>query len=140
MNSSVSPWPHLFLNFSVWDFVTFCRSHYIISLNVCYNIWSKYRSEIICTYFANLYRYWRSTWSLPFTKYYSRLQITENEMNRACGTYGWEERWIEGFGRELEGKRPLGRSRHRREDNIKTDIKEMVKYCLYNYKLEKKHT
>lgn len=27
----------LFLNFSVWDFVIFCRSHYIISLNF-YNI------------------------------------------------------------------------------------------------------
>jgi hypothetical protein len=30
------------------------------------------------------------------------------------------------FGDTPEGKRPLGRPRHRREDNIKTDLREIV--------------
>jgi hypothetical protein len=39
-------------------------------------------------------------------------------MGRTCGTYGGEERYIEGF---LVGK-PEGRRRHRWEDNIKMDL------------------
>jgi len=35
----------------------------------------------------------------------------------ACGAYGKQERWIKVV--RLEGKRPLGRLRHRREDNNK---------------------
>jgi hypothetical protein len=47
-------------------------------------------------------------------------------MGRACGTYGGGER---GVHRVLvgkpEGKRPLGRPRHRWEDNIKMDLQEV---------------
>jgi hypothetical protein len=42
----------------------------------------------------------------------------------ACSAYGGEVRGIQGFGREPEGKTPLGRPRRRREDNIKMDIQE----------------
>jgi len=40
-------------------------------------------------------------------------------MGGACSTYGGEERCIQGFCREIQGKAPLGRPRHRWEDNIK---------------------
>ena len=40
-------------------------------------------------------------------------------MGGACSTYEGEERCIKGFGGILEGKRQLGRSRHRWEYNIK---------------------
>jgi len=40
-------------------------------------------------------------------------------------TYGGEERCIQGFVGKPEGKRPLGRPRHRWEDNIKMDLQEM---------------
>jgi len=46
-------------------------------------------------------------------------------MGGACSAYGGEERCIEGFGGETEGKRPLGRTRHRWEDNIKMDFQEV---------------
>jgi len=36
-----------------------------------------------------------------------------------------EERCIQGFGGETEGKRPLGRPRHRLKDNIKMDLQEV---------------
>jgi hypothetical protein len=51
-------------------------------------------------------------------------QIEKNEMGGACSTYGRR-----GIHRVLvgkpEGKRPLGRRRHRREDNIKMDLQEV---------------
>ena len=47
-------------------------------------------------------------------------------MGGACGTYGGRERCAQGFG---GGKRPLGRPRRRREDNIKMDIEEVGKGC-----------
>ena len=39
-------------------------------------------------------------------------------------TYREEERRIQGFGGNTEGKRPLGRHRRRWEDNIKVDLQE----------------
>ena len=46
-------------------------------------------------------------------------------MDGACSAYGGEERRIQGFGGEPEGKRPLGRPRCRWEDIIKKDLQEM---------------
>ena len=46
-------------------------------------------------------------------------------MRGACSTHGGEERRIQGFGGEPEGKRPLGRPRRRWEDNIKMDLQEV---------------
>jgi hypothetical protein len=44
-------------------------------------------------------------------------------MGVACSTYGEEERCIQCFGRESEGKRPLGRCRW--ENNIKMDLQKV---------------
>jgi len=46
-------------------------------------------------------------------------------MGGACSVYGGEERRIQGFGGEPEGKRPLVRPRGRWEDNIKMDLQEV---------------
>jgi len=46
-------------------------------------------------------------------------------MGGACIACWGEERRIQGFGGEPEGKRPLGRPRHRWEDNIKMYLKEV---------------
>jgi hypothetical protein len=39
-------------------------------------------------------------------------------MGWACSTYGIEERCIQSFGGEAEEERPLGKPRHKWEDNI----------------------
>jgi hypothetical protein len=52
-------------------------------------------------------------------------QIEQNEMGGACGTYGEDSvayRILVGI---PEGRRPLGRPRHRWEDNIKMDLREV---------------
>jgi hypothetical protein len=51
--------------------------------------------------------------------------MEKNEMGRACSLYGGEERCRQGLVGKPEGWRPLGRTRHRREDNIKMDLREM---------------
>jgi hypothetical protein len=45
-------------------------------------------------------------------------------MDGDCSTYGGEERCIQSFGGKPEGKRPLGRHRHRWEDNIKMNLQK----------------
>jgi hypothetical protein len=48
-------------------------------------------------------------------------------MGWACNTYGEEERCIQELVGKPEGKRPLGRPRHKWEDdNMKLDLQEMV--------------
>jgi len=48
-----------------------------------------------------------------------------NEMDRACGTHGVEERSIQGLGGgKPEGRRRLGKPRCSLEDNIKIDVQE----------------
>jgi hypothetical protein len=46
-------------------------------------------------------------------------------MGGACGEHGGDERCIQHFGWETEGRRPLGRPMRRWEDNIKTDPREI---------------
>ena len=46
-------------------------------------------------------------------------------MGWACGTYGWEERAYRVLVGKLEGRRPLGRPRHRWVDNIRMDLQEV---------------
>jgi len=41
-----------------------------------------------------------------------------------CGTHGEGERCLQGFGWETRGRRPLGRPRHRWEDDVKMDLRE----------------
>jgi hypothetical protein len=45
-------------------------------------------------------------------------------MDESCSTYGGEEMLIQDFVGKPEGKRPLGRTRRRWEDNIKMDLEE----------------
>ena len=53
-------------------------------------------------------------------------KIEKNEMGRVCSTYGDERRGIYRVLLERpEGKKPIGRPRHRWEDNIKIDLKEV---------------
>ena len=46
-------------------------------------------------------------------------------MGRTCGAYWGGERCAQGSSGKPEGKRPLGRSRRRWEDNIKMDLREV---------------
>jgi hypothetical protein len=61
--------------------------------------------------------------SVLFIRYYSGDQIKKTEMDKVCNKYWREERCIEGFGGKLEGMRPLGRSRRRRE--LKMGVSEV---------------
>jgi hypothetical protein len=56
----------------------------------------------------------------PFTKYYQVDEIKENEMSRACSTH----RYNNFFG-GLEGKRPLGRAKHKWKKSIKVGVKRL---------------
>ena len=49
----------------------------------------------------------------------------KNEGGRECGTYGGEERRIQGFLGKPEGKNPHGRPRRIWEDYIKMNIQEV---------------
>ena len=51
-----------------------------------------------------------------------KFYCLKNELGGACGTYGGEESYIQGFVGRLEGKRPLRRSRRRFEDNIEMHL------------------
>ena len=46
-------------------------------------------------------------------------------MGWACGAYGGGERCAQCFVGKPEGKRPLEKPRHRWEDNIKMDLREV---------------
>ena len=63
--------------------------------------------------------------SLPLTQYFPCDQIKENEMSGACSTNKGEERCIQGFGGDPDGKRTLGRLRSRWDVSSKLDLKEV---------------
>ena len=67
--------------------------------------------------------------SAHLTLYCSGDKIEKSEMGESCSAYGREERCIKGFGGKPEGKRPLGKPRHRREDNIKMDLQKVGGGC-----------
>jgi hypothetical protein len=46
-------------------------------------------------------------------------------MDRACGMKGREEECIRILVEKQEGKRPLGRTRRKRVDNINVDLREI---------------
>jgi hypothetical protein len=50
-----------------------------------------------------------------------KLHNDEDEVGGTCGTHGGGRGVCRVFVGKPEGKRPLGRHRHRREDNIKMD-------------------
>jgi len=49
--------------------------------------------------------------------------LCKNTMSGSCSTYGEEKGVYRILAGKPEGKRPLGRTRHRWEDNIKMDFK-----------------
>jgi hypothetical protein len=51
--------------------------------------------------------------------------VKEEEMGRACSTNGEKRNAYTILVGKPEGKRPLGRPRRRRVDNIKMDIREV---------------
>jgi hypothetical protein len=48
-----------------------------------------------------------------------------DEVNGACGTHERGEKSVQGFGGKAQGKRPLGRPRHKWEDGIRMDLREI---------------
>jgi hypothetical protein len=52
-------------------------------------------------------------------------EMKYNEMGRACGTCGGEERCVQGSGVETRGKETLGKPRLRWEDNSKMNLQEV---------------
>jgi len=56
------------------------------------------------------------------TKYFLDDQIEKNEMGGACGMYGEGRGIYRVLVGKPEGKRQLGRPRHRWEDNIKMEV------------------
>jgi hypothetical protein len=60
------------------------------------------------------------------TKYYVGDQMKTDEMGRACGTYGTEEKCIRSLMGVPEGKMQLGRPRLRWGNNVRTELKEIV--------------
>jgi hypothetical protein len=51
--------------------------------------------------------------------------VKEVEVGRACSTRGGEEEAYGALVEKSEGERPLRRTRRRREDNIKINLREM---------------
>jgi hypothetical protein len=51
--------------------------------------------------------------------------MEKNSMGVACSTYGGENKHIQGFDGKPERKIPLGRPRHRWEENINLDLQEV---------------
>jgi hypothetical protein len=54
-----------------------------------------------------------------------RLHGVDAERGGECSTNGRDEKCIQNFGQKSEWKRPLERPRHRWEDNIRMDLKEI---------------
>jgi hypothetical protein len=52
-------------------------------------------------------------------------KIEKDEIGRACSAYGERRGVYRVLVGKPEGKRPLGRPRHRWEDNIKLDLQEV---------------
>ena len=58
----------------------------------------------------------------PHLTLFGGIPIEKNEVGRACSPYG-ERRGVYGvWVGKAAGKRPLGRPRHRWEDNIELDL------------------
>jgi hypothetical protein len=53
------------------------------------------------------------------------ISVKEDEMGRACSTNGTKRNAYRILMGKPEGKRPLGRQRHRCVDNIKMDLREI---------------
>jgi len=66
--------------------------------------------------------FWRTS-CLVITRYYR--QWRGMRCVGAWNDYGREDKWLQGFVWKFYGKRPLGRLKHKWEDTIKMDYKEI---------------
>jgi hypothetical protein len=69
---------------------------------------------------------WRKLHNEELHNFYSspsKNEVKEDEMGRACNTHGKTRNAYMRLVEKPEGKRPLGRSRHRWLDNIKMDLR-----------------
>jgi len=69
--------------------------------------------------------YCRASLLVCFARYYYGDHIKEGNMGQTCTMHGRDEKFIQNFGWETEGKRQLRRPKHRCEDNIKMDLTEI---------------
>jgi hypothetical protein len=55
------------------------------------------------------------------------FRYEQHQRSGTCSRHGRNDKWMHTvlLVANLEGQRPLGRMRHRLEDNIKTDLKEI---------------
>jgi hypothetical protein len=87
-------------------------------------LWNRVLRRIFWRKRNEVIQEWRKLHNEELNDLYSSPndKIEKNEMGGACDTYGERRgvyRILEG---KPEGKRPLGRPRRRREDNIKMDL------------------
>jgi hypothetical protein len=64
--------------------------------------------------------------SLLLTRYYSCEQIKKNDVGSASSTYGGRRFEYRVLVDKPKGKRPIGKTLSKREDNIKKGLQEMV--------------
>jgi hypothetical protein len=89
--------------------------------------------DVTLPFDAVLYSYWLPTASKVIRKinknttFLIHIQMVKSRMRWAgyVERMGDKESAYRVLVRKLEGKRPLGRPRHRREDNAKTDLREI---------------
>jgi hypothetical protein len=60
-----------------------------------------------------------------YAKYYQGDQIKECEMGLACSTRRRADKCVQNIGWKPKGKRPLGRTRRRWEDNIRLYLRDI---------------
>jgi hypothetical protein len=60
---------------------------------------------------------WGGASSFVLTKWHYGQQTKENEMGKTCGTHGGDEKSVV-IVRKYEGKKPLGRSKHRPQEAL----------------------
>jgi hypothetical protein len=53
-------------------------------------------------------------------------KVKDDEVDGACSTHGGDDKCINVLDGKPEGKRPLGRPKRSWEDNIRTDLREIV--------------
>jgi hypothetical protein len=97
--------------------------------------------KIFKKYYQSIVVMWQHMFSVPVmrtvwrrvspthTQYFACGKIEKNEMGKTCGPMGEGRGVYRVLMEKPEGKRPLGRSRRRWEDDIKMDLQEVGGGC-----------